>query len=60
MAAHHANRPAAEVITLMSEWRAQGKTLRAIATDLNRLHIRPARGRQWYASSVSNQLTPEA
>jgi DNA invertase Pin-like site-specific DNA recombinase len=60
VAAHHAKRPAAEVITLMSEWRAQGKTLRAIATDLNRLHIRPARGRQWYASSVSNQLTPEA
>jgi hypothetical protein len=40
----------------MNEWRRQGKTLRAIATDLNRLNIRPARGRQWYASTVRNQL----
>ncbi len=56
VAAHHASRPAAEVTTLMNEWRAQGKTLRAIATDLNRLNIGPARGRQWYASSVKNQL----
>lgn len=59
VAAHHAKRPAPEVAKLMSEWRAQGKTLRAIATDLNRLNIRPARGRQWYASSVSNQLSPK-
>jgi DNA invertase Pin-like site-specific DNA recombinase len=55
-AAHHASRPAPEVTKLMNEWREQGKTLRAIATDLNRLNIRPARGRQWYASSVKNQL----
>jgi len=27
----------------MVEWRSQGKTLRAIARDLNRLNIRPAR-----------------
>jgi hypothetical protein len=32
-------------------------TLRRIAQELNRLNIRPARGRQWYASSVSNQLS---
>ncbi len=56
-AAHHASRPAPEVAKLMHEWRARGKTLRAIATDLNRLNIRPARGRQWYASSVKNQLS---
>ena len=55
-AAHHASRPAPEVTKLMNEWRRQGKTLRAIATDLNRLNIRPARGRQWYASTVRNQL----
>jgi DNA invertase Pin-like site-specific DNA recombinase len=56
IAAHRASRPAPEVAKLMIEWRGQGKTLRAIATDLNRLNIRPARGRQWYASSVKNQL----
>jgi DNA invertase Pin-like site-specific DNA recombinase len=51
-AAHHASRPAPEVKKLMDEWRGQGKTLCAIATGLNRLNIRPARGRQWYASSL--------
>jgi DNA invertase Pin-like site-specific DNA recombinase len=53
---HRGRGPAPEVTKLMSEWRTQGKTLRAIAHDLNRLNIRPARGRQWYASSVRNQL----
>jgi DNA invertase Pin-like site-specific DNA recombinase len=57
-ATHRARGPAPEVTKLMSEWRAQGKTLRAIEHDLNRLNIRPARGRQWYASSVRNQLNP--
>lgn len=56
LAAHHAQRPAPEVIALMIEWRSQGKTLRAIAHDLNRLSIHPARGRGWYASSVKNLL----
>ena len=56
VAAHHARRPAPEVAKLIKEWRAEGKTLRAIAHDLNRLNIRPPRGRQWYASSVRNQL----
>jgi DNA invertase Pin-like site-specific DNA recombinase len=56
LAAHHAHRPAPEVQALMTEWRGQGKTLRAIARDLNRLNIRPARGREWYASSVRGQL----
>ena len=40
----------------MTAWKAQGKGLREIARDLNRLSIRPPRGRQWYASSVKNQL----
>jgi hypothetical protein len=40
----------------MAECRSQGKTLLAIARDLNRLNIRPARGREWYASSVRGQL----
>jgi DNA invertase Pin-like site-specific DNA recombinase len=56
MAAHHARRPAPEVLQLMTEWRQQGKGLRQIARDLNRLQIRPPRGRAWYATSVRNQL----
>lgn len=55
-AAHHAHQPAPEVSALVVEWRGQGKTLRAIANDLNRLNIRPARGRAWYASSVKNLI----
>lgn len=53
---HRANRPASEVIALMTGWRAQTWTYRRIATELNRLNIRPARGREWYASSVRNCL----
>jgi DNA invertase Pin-like site-specific DNA recombinase len=55
-ATHRAHRPAPEVLTLITEWRQQGKGLRQIARDLNRLHIRPPRGREWYATSVRNQL----
>jgi DNA invertase Pin-like site-specific DNA recombinase len=53
---HHTRRPAPEVLQLMAEWRQQGKGLRQIARDLNRLNIRPPRGREWYATSVRNQL----
>jgi len=56
VAAHHTRRPAPEVLKLMTEWQQQGKGLRQIARDLNRLHIRPPRGREWYATSVRNQL----
>ncbi len=55
-AAFRGKRPAAEVMTLMRGWRAQQWTLRRIAEELNRLGIRPARGRHWYASSVRDQL----
>lgn len=55
-AAHHATRPAPEVLTLMREMRAQGASLQSIAARLNGLNIRPARGRAWYGSSVKNQL----
>jgi DNA invertase Pin-like site-specific DNA recombinase len=60
LAALRARRPAPEIVTLMHDWRAQGKTLRQIAEGLNRLNISPARGRQWYASSVRNQLAATA
>jgi DNA invertase Pin-like site-specific DNA recombinase len=56
-AAHAATRHAPEVAALMQGWREQQWTLRRIAGELNRLNIRPPRGRQWYASSVSNQLS---
>lgn len=54
--AHLAHRPAPEVMNLMKGWRQQTWTLRRIADELNRLNIRPPRGRAWYASSVRNQL----
>jgi len=56
---HHASRPAPEVSALMQGWRGQEWTLRRIADELNRLNIRPARGRQWDASSVRNQLNEQ-
>jgi DNA invertase Pin-like site-specific DNA recombinase len=56
LAVHRTHRPAPEVLTLITEWKAQGKGLRQIARDLNRLQIRPPRGRAWYATSVKNQL----
>jgi DNA invertase Pin-like site-specific DNA recombinase len=49
-------RPAPEVLSLITGWKAQGKGLREIARELNRLNIRTPRGKEWYASSVSNQL----
>ncbi len=54
--AHQAQRPATEVLNLMTNWRRQAWTLRQIADKLNKLSIRPPRGRQWYASSVKNQI----
>jgi hypothetical protein len=59
-AAHTATRPAPEVASLMQGWRQSQWPLRRIAQELNRLKIRPPRGRQWYASSVSNQLSAES
>lgn len=56
LAVHHAQRTAPEILNLMTSWRQQAWTLRRIADELNRLSIRPPRGRQWYGSSVRNQL----
>lgn len=42
---------------LIEGWRQQQWTLRRIAQEVNRLNIRPAGARQWYASSVRNQLS---
>ncbi len=55
-ATHNARKPPPEVSALIISLRAHGKSLRYIAGELNRLNTRPARGGQWYASSVRNQL----
>lgn len=49
-------RPASEVLNLMKERRNANWTYRRIAGELNRLGVRPPRGKQWYASGVRNQL----
>jgi DNA invertase Pin-like site-specific DNA recombinase len=49
-------KPAPHVLDLMAGWEAQGKGLRAIARELNRLNIRTPRGAQWYACTVRAQL----
>lgn len=55
-AVHRARQPAPEVLALMGDRKRQGAGLREIARRLNRLSIRPGGGRQWYASSVRNQI----
>ncbi len=51
------DRPAPpEVLNLMGQWKDQGKGLREIARDMNRLAIRTPRGCQWYAETVKNAL----
>jgi DNA invertase Pin-like site-specific DNA recombinase len=47
---------APEIRDLIARWRSEGKTLRTIADNLNRLAIRTPRGKTWYASSVRNML----
>ena len=47
---------APEIRELVARWRGEGKTLRTIADNLNRLSIRTPRGSQWYACSVRNLL----
>jgi DNA invertase Pin-like site-specific DNA recombinase len=56
LAVKRAIRPAPEVLKLMADWRAQGKGLREIARELNRLNLRTPRGCPWYAQTVSDQL----
>jgi DNA invertase Pin-like site-specific DNA recombinase len=55
-ASHHARRPAPEVLSVMKDWQSQGASFREIARRLNRLNIRPGRGRAWYGTSVKGQL----
>ena len=48
--------PPPEVLSLMQQWKDSGKGLREIARELNRLNVRTPRGKQWYASTVRNQI----
>jgi DNA invertase Pin-like site-specific DNA recombinase len=49
-------KPAPHVLDLMAGWKAQGKGLREIARELNRLNIRTPRSAPWYACTVRAQL----
>jgi len=53
-------KPAPEVINIMQEKKKQGKGLREIARELNRLAIRTPRGKQWYAETVKVTLASSA
>jgi DNA invertase Pin-like site-specific DNA recombinase len=55
-AARHVSVIPRDVEHLMSEWRADGLTLRSIAAKLNGLNITSACGSLWYASTVSVAL----
>ena len=55
-AARDLPKPAPEVQRLMSQYQGQGKGLREIARELNRLAIRTPRGSLWYAKTVKEQL----
>lgn len=56
-AAKNIQAPPPEVLKLMTEWKGQGRGLRDITRELNRLNIRTPQGNQWYASTVKNQLS---
>jgi hypothetical protein len=47
---------APEALAVMQERRSQGAAFREIARRLNRLNIRPGRGREWHGTSVKGQL----
>jgi DNA invertase Pin-like site-specific DNA recombinase len=48
--------PAPEVRNLIAHLAAEGKGLRAIARELNRLNVRTPRGYQWYAETIQTQF----
>ena len=56
-AAKHIQVPPPEVLKLITGWRAEGRGLRDITRELNRLNIRTPQGSQWYASTVRARLS---
>ena len=55
-AAKNIQPPPPEVLKLITGWRTEGRGLRDITRELNRLNIRTPQGKQWYASTVRAQL----
>lgn len=49
-------KPAAQVVEMMRQHRADGLSLRAIADKLNGLGLRTPKGAQWYAATVANAM----
>ena len=48
--------PAPQLVEMMRRHRAEGMTLRAIATQLNGLGLRTPKGSQWYAGTVRKAM----
>ena len=59
-AARAKEKPAKHVLDLITNWKTQGKGLREMARELNRLNIRTPRGSQWYACTVRALIPAEA
>ena len=59
-AVHVARRPAREILRIMEDLRARGKSFRAIAEELNRLNIKTGRGCQWHGVTVKAALLQQA
>jgi hypothetical protein len=51
-----AREPAPDLVSLISGLAGQGLSLREIARRLNRLNLRTARGKEWYAATVRTVL----
>ncbi len=56
LATRRAREPAPDLVSLISGLAGQGLSLREIARRLNRLNLRTARGKQWYAGTVGKVL----
>lgn len=56
-AARVTRKPPAQVLKLIAERRANGASLREIASELNQFGVRTPRGSQWTGCTVSRQLS---
>ena len=54
--ARRADQHATVVLPVIREMQGQGASLQTIATELNRRHVRTARGGKWYPTTVRNLL----
>ena len=56
-AARHPMKPSLQVLEIMRQQRAQGKSYRAIAAHLDSLQIRTPRGSRWHNETIRDLLT---